>query len=320
MPTSLQIDNQGNLKHLLTIEGLSKEQILDILDVSDEFMDENRHPIKKTVLQNLSIFNLFFEPSTRTRTTFEIAEKNLGARIINLNLEASATKKGETLLDTIHNLEAMGANMFVIRHNASGAANFFAQHVDSNVAVINAGDGCHAHPTQALLDMATIRQHKKRFEHLKVAIVGDIRHSRVARSQIHALNILEVEEVRVIAPKTLIPPGVEQLGVQVHHELKEGIRDADVVIGLRLQKERMESAFFPSEREFYYRYGLTNDVLKYADKSAIVMHPGPVNRGIEMAFSLIDGPASVILHQVTEGIAVRMAIMKIIAKNRWGTS
>ena len=314
---SLQFNANNRLQHLLTIEGLSQALIERILRNADYFMNENRQPIKRDLLQGYSIFNLFFEPSTRTRTTFELAEKKLGANVINLNLSASATTKGETPLDTLYNLEAMGANMFVIRHSVSGAAHFFARQVSPGVAIINAGDGCHAHPTQALLDMATIRRYKGQISGLRVAIIGDILHSRVARSNIHALNIMEAEEVRVIGPRTLVPPEVRSLGVQVYHDLYKGLEGVDVIMGLRLQRERMENALFPSEREFYRRYGLTKEALSCAQDDAIVMHPGPVNRGIEMECSLIDSNRAVILQQVTEGIAVRMAVMQMIAQSEW---
>ena len=314
MINRMQLDSDGNLKHLLTIDGLSKSLIEKIISLADAFMDADRNPIKQSLLKDISIFNLFFEPSTRTRTTFQIAEKNLGANIISLDMNNSATKKGETLLDTIHNLESMGADLFVIRHHVSGAASFFAKHANSSVSIINAGDGSYSHPTQALLDMATIKRVKGSISGLKIAIVGDILHSRVARSQIHALNTLDALEIRVIGPKTLVPPCTVNLGVSVYHNLEEGLKDADVIIGLRLQKERMEHAFFPTEREFYHRYGLTNKALEKAKPDAIVMHPGPVNRGVEMEFSLIDSERSVILQQVTEGIAIRMAVLMLIAR------
>ena len=221
--------------------------------------------------------------------------------------------KGESLLDTLHNLEAMQIDMFVIRHQDSGSAHFFAQHVSPGVSVLNAGDGQHSHPTQAMLDMFTIRRHKNSFENLSVAIVGDIKHSRVARSQIHALNVLNTGQVRVIAPRTLLPEHTETLGVQVYHDLDEGLKDVDVVIMLRLQKERMSGALLPSEQEYFRQYGLTPDRVKLAKPDAIIMHPGPANRGIEIESSVMDGKQSVILQQVTYGIAVRMAVMSMIA-------
>ena len=255
--------------------------------------------------------NLFFESSTRTRTTFELAALRLSADVLNINITTSSTKKGESLLDMLQNLEAMGADMFVIRHAASGAGHFIATQVTPNVSVINGGDGRHAHPTQAMLDMYTIRHFKGDFSSLKVAIVGDILHSRVARSQIHALNILGAKEVRVIAPKTLIPPAIEKMNVIVFHDLEEGVRDADVIIMLRLQRERMESALIPSEKEYFELYGLTAKKLMIASPSAIVMHPGPINRGVEIASDVADGNQSVILEQVHFGIAVRMAVLSM---------
>jgi aspartate carbamoyltransferase catalytic subunit len=275
------------------------------------------HDVKKLpILNGKSVFNLFFENSTRTRTTFEIAAKRLSADVVNLNINASSTSKGETLLDTIHNLEAMHADMFVVRHAESGAPFLIAKHVAPDVHVINAGDGRHAHPTQALLDMYTIRHYKQDFSNLRVAIVGDILHSRVARSQIHALTTLGVPEVRVIGPKTLMPTSVEKLGVHVYHDMNQGLKDVDVVIMLRLQNERMNGALLPSAQEFFKYYGLTLDKLAYAKPDAIVMHPGPMNRGVEIDSAVADGAQSVILPQVTFGIAVRMAVMAILAGNR----
>jgi aspartate carbamoyltransferase catalytic subunit len=256
--------------------------------------------------------NLFFENSTRTRVTFEIAAQRLGADVINLDIRTSSASKGETLLDTVRNLEAMNADMFVVRHEHAGAAHFIARYCAPHVAVLNAGDGRHAHPTQAMLDMFTIRQKKGSFQPLKVAIVGDVLHSRVARSQIHALTTLATGEVRVVAPKTLVPAGIEKMGVNVFHKMEEGIADADVVIMLRLQRERMQTALLPSEREFFKLYGLTEERLQLAKPDAIVMHPGPINRGVEIDSRVADGLQSVILEQVTNGIAVRMAVMSMI--------
>ncbi len=263
-------------------------------------------------LQGKSVFNLFFEASTRTRTTFEIAAKRLSADVINLNIGASSQSKGETLLDTVDNLSAMQADMFVVRHAESGASHLIASHVGPDIHVINAGDGRHAHPTQALLDMYTIRHFKQRFENLRVAIVGDVLHSRVARSQIHALTTLQVPEVRVIGPKTLMPPMIERLGVQVYHDMVRGLKDVDVVIMLRLQNERMNGALLPSRDEYFKYYGLTPAKLVHAKPNAIVMHPGPMNRGVEIHSEVADGMQSVILKQVTFGIAVRMAVMSLL--------
>ncbi|MDX8385642.1 MAG: aspartate carbamoyltransferase catalytic subunit [Gallionella sp.] len=313
-----QLNKHGELQHLLTIEGLPVRILRDILDHAATFLDTTeRHEIRKVpLLQGKSIFNVFFEDSTRTRTTFEIAAKRLSADVVNLNIGLSSTSKGETLLDTVDNLCAMHADMFVVRHSSSGAAHLIAQHVAPNIHVINAGDGRHAHPTQALLDMYTIRHYKREFHNLRVAIVGDILHSRVARSQIHALTTLGVPEVRVIAPKTLLPAKVENFGVRVFHDMTEGLKDVDVVLMLRLQNERMQGGSLPSAQEYFKYYGLTEEKLSCAKSDAIVMHPGPMNRGIEIESSVADGPQSVILSQVTFGIAVRMAVMSMLAGNK----
>lgn len=313
---NIQLNELGKLKHFLTLDGLKQTHLLEILDLAESFINPQTNEIKKVpLLRGKTIMNLFFEPSTRTRTTFEIAEKRLSADVMNLNISASATKKGESLLDTLWNLEAMQADMFVVRHAESGAAHFFAEHVAPHVHVLNAGDGQHAHPTQAMLDMFTIRKLKGDIFDLKVAIVGDILHSRVARSQIQALSLLEAREIRVIGPKTLIPPYPESLGVQVYHDMKQGLEDVDVVIMLRLQNERMQSALLPSADEYFKTYGLTEERLSYAKPDAIIMHPGPINRGVEIDSAVADGPQSVILQQVTYGIAVRMAVMAIIMSN-----
>ncbi|TCV86358.1 aspartate carbamoyltransferase catalytic subunit [Sulfurirhabdus autotrophica] len=308
-----QINKNGELQHLLSIEGLPVEIVRHILDTAEPFVSVAEREVKKVpLLRGKAIFNLFFEPSTRTRTTFEIAAKRLSADVINLNISASSQSKGETLLDTVDNLAAMQADMFIVRHAQSGAAHLIARHVAPHIHVVNAGDGRHAHPTQGLLDVFTIRKFKKEFTNLRVAIVGDVMHSRVARSQIHALNILGVPEVRVIAPKTLLPTGVEQLGVHVYNDMTKGLKDVDVVIMLRLQNERMRGALLPSAQEYFKYYGLTAEKLAYAKPDAIVMHPGPMNRGVEIDSTVADGAQSVILPQVTYGIAVRMAVMSIL--------
>ncbi len=309
-----QLDASGNLKHLLSTEGLPKRIIEQILESADQFVSVGDREVKKVpILRGKSIFNLFFENSTRTRTTFEIAAKRLSADVINLNIGASSTSKGESLLDTIDNLAAMDADMFVVRHSQSGAAHLVAQHVRPGVSVINAGDGRHAHPTQGLLDAYTIRHYKKDFTRLTVAIVGDVLHSRVARSTIHALTTLGVPEVRVIGPKTLLPAAVEKFGVQVFHDMQRGLEGVDVVVMLRLQNERMIGALLPSAQEFFKSYGLTAEKLARAKSDAIVMHPGPMNRGVEIDSPVADGRQSVILPQVTFGIAVRMAVMSMLA-------
>ncbi len=307
---NIQLDNNGRLKHFLTTEGLSKKLLLEILDHAESFAGVGGRAVKKVpLLRGKTIVNLFFEPSTRTRTTFELAAKRLSADVLNLNIAQSATSKGETLQDTLQTLEAMHCDMFVVRHGSSGAAHFIAGQVSPSISIINAGDGNHAHPTQAMLDMFTIRRHKEDFTRLKVAIVGDIRHSRVARSEIHALSTLGVNEIRVIAPLTLLPAKVESLGVHVFHDMAEGLKDVDVVIMLRLQKERMQNALLPSEHEFFNLYGLTEEKLALAKEDAIVMHPGPINRGVEIDTPVADGKRSVILQQVSHGIAIRMAVM-----------
>lgn len=307
---NIQIDEQGRLRHFLTLAGLKRELLIHLLDTAESLSAVAEQSVKKVpLLRGKTVVNLFFESSTRTRTTFELAAKRLSADVLNINVPVSAATKGETLLDTLRNLEAMHCDMFIVRHPDSGAAHFVARHAAPHVSVINAGDGRHAHPTQAMLDMFTIRRHKPEFHRLKVAIVGDVLHSRVARSQIQALSILGVEEIRIIGPKTLIPSDPHTLGVHVHHDLREGLRDIDVVIMLRLQRERMNGAFLPSEHEYFQLYGLTEAKLELASPDAIVMHPGPINRGVEMDSTVADGPRSVILEQVTHGLAMRMAVI-----------
>jgi aspartate carbamoyltransferase catalytic subunit len=315
-----QLNKNGELQHLLSIDGLNAAIVRHILDTASRFVGVSDRDVKKVpLLRGKSVFNLFFENSTRTRTTFEIAATRLSADVINLNIGASSTSKGESLLDTIDNLAAMHADMFVVRHAQSGAPYLIAKHVDHlhgpHVHVINAGDGRHAHPTQGLLDVYTIRHYKKDFTNLTVAIVGDILHSRVARSDIHALQILGVPEIRVIGPHTLLPSGLEQMGVRVFQDMAEGLKGVDVIMMLRLQSERMKGALLPSAQEFFKSYGLTPEKLSLAKPDAIVMHPGPMNRGIEIDSSVADGHQSVILPQVTFGIAIRMAVMSILAGN-----
>ena len=313
MRDDLQFDSHGRLRHLLTIEGLPRQTLLDILNTAESFISVGEREIKKVpLLRGKTVVNLFFESSTRTRTTFEIAAKRLSADVINLAVAQSSTSKGETVLDTVRNLEAMHTDLFVVRHNQSGAAHLIARHVPAHVHIINAGDGRHAHPTQALLDLFTIRRHKGAIEKLKIAIVGDILHSRVARSEIHALTSLGAAEVRVIAPRTLLPTAVEKLGVRPFTDMREGLEGVDVVIMLRLQRERMNGALISSEQEYFNLYGLTPEKLGLAKPDAIVMHPGPMNRGLEIDSAVADGLQSVILPQVTYGIAVRMAIMALI--------
>jgi aspartate carbamoyltransferase catalytic subunit len=313
VPRNPQLNDKGELQHLLSVEGLPRELLVQILDTADSFAGVTDRDIKKVpLLRGKSVFNLFFEGSTRTRTTFEIAAKRLSADVINLNVAVSSTSKGESLLDTVANLSAMHADIFVVRHGSSGAPYLIARHVKPHEHVINAGDGRHAHPTQGLLDLFTIRHYKKDFSRLTVAVVGDVLHSRVARSLIHGLTTLGAPEVRVIGPQTLIPAGAAALGVRVCHSMKEGLKDADVVVMLRLQNERMSGALLPSAQEFNKSYGLTAEKLALARPDAIVMHPGPMNRGVEIDSNVADGPHSVILPQVTFGIAVRMAVMSMV--------
>jgi aspartate carbamoyltransferase catalytic subunit len=313
-----QLNKNGELQHLITLEGLPPVVITRILDTAASFVSVGDREVKKVpLMRGKSVFNLFFENSTRTRTTFEIASKRLSADVINLNISASSASKGESLLDTIDNLAAMHADMFVVRHAQSGAPYLIARHLtetrQDHVHVVNAGDGRHSHPTQGLLDMYTIRHYKKDFRNLTVAIVGDILHSRVARSDIHGLTTLGVPEVRVIGPRTLLPGGLEQMGVRVFNDMNEGLKGVDVIIMLRLQNERMNGALLPSAQEYFKSYGLTPERLALAKSDAIVMHPGPMNRGVEIDSAVADGAQAVILPQVTFGIAVRMAVMSILA-------
>jgi aspartate carbamoyltransferase catalytic subunit len=312
-----QLNRNGELHHLLSLEGLPRSIIERILSTADGFINIAEREVKNVpLLRGRSVFNLFFENSTRTRTTFEIAARRLSADVFNLDIMRSSTVKGESLLDTINNLTAMQAEMFVVRHATSGAPHLIARHVAPHVHVINAGDGRHAHPTQGLLDMYTIRHYKRDFANLTVAIVGDILHSRVARSDIHALTTLGVPELRAVGPLTLLPDGLEQMGVRVFTRLDEGIRGADVIIMLRLQNERMRGALLPSAQEYFRNYGLTPERLQLAKPDAIVMHPGPMNRGVEIDSHVADGTQSVILPQVTFGIAVRMAVLSIAASSQ----
>ena len=315
-----QLNANGELTHLLTLEGLPADVVRHILDTAVPFASISERDVKKVpLLRGRSVFNLFFENSTRTRTTFEIAAKRLSADVINLNIGASSTTKGETLLDTVDNLVAMSADMFVVRHSQSGAPHLIASHLDrtgrTHVHVVNAGDGRHAHPTQGLLDLFTIRHYKRDFHGLTVAIVGDILHSRVARSLIHGLTTLGTPEVRAIGPQTLLPAAVTSLGVRVFNDMRAGLSGCDVVVMLRLQNERMKGALLPSAGEYFKHYGLTPEKLALAKPDVIVMHPGPMNRGVEIDSAVADGTHSVILRQVTFGIAIRMAVMSIVAGN-----
>ena len=313
-----QLDSEGRLRHFLTIDGLPAALLEEILQVAQSFRMASGAVRKVPLLRGRTIANLFFEASTRTRTTFELAAKRLSADVLNLDLATAATTKGESLLDTLRNLEAMDCDMFVVRHHESGAAHFVVRHAAEHVSVINAGDGSHAHPTQAMLDMFTLRQRFPDFSRLRVAIVGDILHSRVARSEIQALRALGAGEIRVIAPRTLLPPSVASLGVVPFRTMEEGLAGAQAAIMLRLQKERMHGAFVPNESEYYRLYGLTRARAELLADDGVVMHPGPVNRGVEIESAVVDGPRSLILQQVRNGLAVRMAILSMAMRRRGG--
>ena len=315
-PSQLQLNDNGELIHLLTLEGLPKEHILNILDTASQFVavNESDREIKKVpLLRGKNVFNLFFENSTRTRTTFEIAAKRLSADVINLDIQTSSTAKGETVLDTIDNLVAMQADIFTVRHSRSGAAAEIAAHVPKHVHIINAGDGTNQHPTQGLLDMYTMRHYKQDFTKIKVAIIGDIVHSRVAKSNIAALKTLGCQDIRAIGPESLLPKDLNVMGVKIYNNIEEGLKGVDVVMTLRIQKERMEAHQIPQGDEFFRQWGLTKERLQLAKPDAIVMHPGPMNREVEIASDVADGQQAVILKQVTFGIAVRMAVMSIVA-------
>ncbi|MCB1444056.1 MAG: aspartate carbamoyltransferase catalytic subunit [Methyloceanibacter sp.] len=300
-------------RHLLGIEGLTRDEILSLLDLSEAAAAQSRQVDKKSnVLRGRTLINLFFEASTRTQSSFELAGKRLGADVMNMSIPTSSIKKGETLIDTAVTLNAMRPDLLVVRHHAAGAVELLSQKVDCSV--INAGDGSHEHPTQALLDAMTIRRHKGRFEGLTVAICGDIMHSRVARSNILSLNTLGAQ-VRVVAPSTLLGEAVDRLGVEAFTSMQEGLRNADVVMMLRLQRERMVSSLIPSQREYFHFYGLDAEKLAYAKDDAIVMHPGPMNRGVEIDAQTADGPRSVIREQVEMGVAVRMAVLQALARH-----
>lgn len=314
---SLQLTPQGQLRHFIGLEGLPASILEQILDTASGFVEVGARSIKKVpLLRGKTAVNLFFEPSTRTRNTFELAAKRLSADVLNIDIARSATSKGESLRDMLWNIRAMGADLFILRHGDSGAAHYIASQVTPDVAVVNAGDGQHAHPTQAMLDIYTLRHFKGDLSQLSIAIVGDIRHSRVARSQIVGLKTLGCKDIRIVGPRTLLPPDASALGAKVYDTLEAGIKDVDAVIALRLQKERMESALLPSETEYSRLYGLTNERMKIAKPDAIVMHPGPINRGVEIDSDVADGPQSVILQQVTFGIAVRMAVLSLCMSGR----
>ncbi len=298
-------------KDLLSIGDLSREEIYRVLDTADAMREIGERPIKKVpTLRGKTVVNLFYEPSTRTRTSFEIAEKRLSADTLNVAVSVSSVLKGETLADTAMNIEAMSPDMIVVRHSSSGACHLLSRICRSRI--INAGDGMHEHPTQALLDAYTIRQHKPRIEGLKVAIVGDLLHSRVLRSNVLLLTKLGAE-VWLSGPPTLVPRGIERLGVKVSTSVEAAIADADVIMMLRIQQERMQGAYFPSLREYFQLFGMTTERVKLARSNVIIMHPGPMNRGVEIASEVADGPYSVILEQVANGVAVRMAVLYLLA-------
>ena len=299
-------------RHLLGIEGLSAEDITGLLDLSEEYVELNRQVDKKrTVLRGRTLVNLFFEASTRTQSSFEIAGKRLGADVMNMNVSTSSVQKGETLIDTAMTLNAMRPDILVVRHHAAGAVELLAQKVDCSV--INAGDGAHQHPTQALLDVLTIRRAKGRIAGLTVAICGDILHSRVARSNINVLNTMGAR-VRIVAPSTLLPPAAERLGAEVFTCMNAGLEGADIVMMLRLQRERMQGSYVPSTREYFHFFGLDHEKLARAKPDALIMHPGPMNRGVEIASTIADHSRSVIRDQVEMGVAVRMAVLEAMAR------
>jgi len=300
----------NKLKHFLNIKNLSKSHILDIINKAEKFHNNEGIPNYAGKV----VASLFFEPSTRTKTTFELASKKLSSDFINIDISNSSTLKGESILDMIKTIEAMSCQMFVVRHSVTGTAHYIAESVSKGISVINAGDGSNEHPTQAMLDMFTIKKHKGQFENLKVAIVGDILHSRVAKSLIYALNILSTKEINIVGPNKLIPENYQEMNVNYFSDMNQGVDNSDVIIMLRLQKERMHDALISMD-SYYEDYGLNQKRLELAKKDVIVMHPGPINRGIEIESSVADGPNSVILNQVSYGISVRMAIMSILFDN-----
>ncbi|MEM6495456.1 MAG: aspartate carbamoyltransferase catalytic subunit [Pseudomonadota bacterium] len=300
-------------RHLLTCEGLTATEITSLLDLADQAAESNRSVRKRgDALVGRTLINLFFEASTRTQASFELAGKRLGADVLNMNVSTSSMQKGETLIDTAMTLNAMRPDIIVVRHYAAGAVQLLSEKVDCSV--VNAGDGSHQHPTQALLDALTIRRSKGRVEGLVVAICGDVRHSRVARSNIDVLNALGAN-VRVVAPSTLLPTAADRLGVEVYTDMTEGIANADIVMMLRLQRERMQGSFVPSSREYFHFFGLDNEKLAHAKPDALIMHPGPMNRGVEIASAVADHARSVIHEQVEMGVAVRMAVLEALARH-----
>lgn len=311
--TDLQLDASGRLRHLLTTENLPRALIQQILDTAESLVPEIGAPPKKVpLLRGKTVFNLFFENSTRTRTTFELAAKRLSADVINMDVATSSRSKGEDDLDTLFTLQAMGADIFVIRHPDNGAAARFAAHAAPHVAIVNAGDGSHAHPTQALLDVFTIRRHRPDFDNLRVAIVGDIAHSRVAHSTIHALHTLGTTDIRVVGPPHFLPSNPAALGVTATSDIRRGLADADIVMGLRIQRERIQGDALAGVADYHHEFGLTPANLAHAAKNALIMHPGPINRGVEITAEVAYSDQSLILEQVRNGIGIRMAVMAMI--------
>lgn len=305
-----QFDAAGRLRHLLTLDGLPRTTIVALLDRAESLRAQSRGgTIPLDMLRGRTVMNLFFEPSTRTRTSFDLAAQRLGAQVINFDIAHSSTVKGETLLDTVHTLEAMHCDAFVVRHKEPGTPGYIAAHLRSAAAVLNAGDGNGAHPTQGLLDALTLRRHHPDFSALRVVICGDIRHSRVARSDVHALAALGVRDIRLCAPPELVPDSADFPQCRIVHDFDEAVAGVDVAIMLRLQKERMQAAAIPSEAEYFARYGLSAQRLRRAAPGCLVMHPGPINRGVEIASDVADGPQSLILEQVANGVFVRMAVL-----------
>ncbi len=314
--SSLQLDAKGRLRHLLTLDGLDKTLLTDILDDAEAYLTApGVLPASSQSLAGRSVANLFFEASTRTRASFDLAGKRLGADVLNLDVNTSSRKKGESILDTIYTLEAMHVDILVVRDASAGVPAYIARHVLPHVSILNAGESDVSHPTQGLLDVLTMRQHKGAFENLAVAIVGDIRHSRVAMSAVHALTTLGVGDLRLISPPVLAPDENRVPGARILHNLAEGLADADVVMALRIQRERIGNLDgIPGIDEYFANYGISHERMKLAKPDAIVMHPGPMNRGIEIESSLADGPLSVITQQVTNGVAVRMAVLDRVGK------
>ena len=313
---NVQLDSDGSLRHLLTLKGLHRDLLVDLLDSAESYLSpEGSLPVRSTALEGRTVANLFFEPSTRTRASFDLAGKRLGADVLNLDVNTSSRKKGESILDTIHTLEAMQVDIMVVRDASDGVPSYIARNVKDFVSVLNAGESDVSHPTQGLLDLLTIRQHRDDFSKLIVAIVGDIRHSRVARSAAHGLHTLGVGELRLVSPPAMAPDPDEMPFANVVDKLDEGLRDADVVMALRIQRERIgELDGIPGIDEYFANFGVSLERMKIAKPDAIIMHPGPINRGIEIESLLADCPQSMITKQVTNGVAVRMAVLERVAR------